>query len=52
MVNKNWEVLEKYKDGTSRMMCKKCKNTYRLSEHTVTAFKFCPNCGKSVEVKP
>ena len=41
--------LERYKDGTSRMKCKYCGNTYRLSHHTVDNFNFCPKCGKAKE---
>lgn len=42
---KHWTELEHYKDGTSRMMCNKCKNTYRLSYYTVMGFKYAPCCG-------
>ena len=46
-----WNELEHYHDGTSRMQCKGCKNTMRLSRHTVYGFKFCPNCGLPAEIK-
>jgi len=48
--NQLFTELEHYSDGTTRMMCKKCKNTYRLSRLTVLAFNYCPNCGSKREV--
>lgn len=44
-VRGKWEILEDYKDGTSRCRCTSCKNTYRLSKQTIYGFSFCPRCG-------
>ena len=43
-VRGKWEILEDYKDGTSRCRCTNCKNTYRLSKQTIYGFSFCPRC--------
>lgn len=43
-VRGKWEILEDYKDGTSRCRCTNCKNTYRLSKQTIYGFTFCPRC--------
>lgn len=43
-VRGKWEILEDYKDGTSRCRCTSCKNTYRLSKQTIYGFSFCPRC--------
>ena len=44
VVRGKWEILEDYKDGTSRCRCTNCKNTYRLSKQTIYGFSFCPRC--------